>query len=102
MATSSITQDGDSIVTEIYIDAPPEDVFRAIVDPELVTKWWGGRGAGQSFHCTHFECDLRLGGKWRSTGIDAKGGTFEATGEYVEVDPRAFLCRRGRLAGPPR
>lgn len=93
MATSSITQDGDSIVTEIYIDAPPEDVFRAIVDPELVTKWWGGRGAGQSFRCTHFECDLRLGGKWRSTGIDAKGGTFEATGEYVEVDPPRLLVQ---------
>lgn len=91
MATSSTTPDGDAIVSEIYIDAPPQDVFRALVDPPLVTKWWGGRGAEQSFRCTHFESDLRPGGKWRSTGIDATGGAFEVTGEYVQVDPPRLL-----------
>ncbi|MGH9589898.1 MAG: SRPBCC family protein [Terracidiphilus sp.] len=91
MATSSITPDSDAIVSEITIDAPLEDVFRALVDPALVTKWWGGRGAGQSFRCTNFECDLRPGGKWRSTGIGANGLPFEATGEYLEIDPPRLL-----------
>jgi uncharacterized protein YndB with AHSA1/START domain len=49
MATASVAPDGDAIVSEIYIAAPPEDVFRALVDPELVVKWWGGQGAEQSF-----------------------------------------------------
>lgn len=93
MATSSITPDSDAIVSEIYIDAPPENVFRALVDPEMVTKWWGGRGADQSFRCTHFERDLRPGGKWRSTGIDAQGRPFEASGEYVEIDPPRLLVQ---------
>jgi len=72
MATTSIPSNGDTILSEIYIDAPPELVFEAIVDPELVVKWWGGQGAGQGFRCTQFECDLRPGGKWRSAGVDVK------------------------------
>ena len=93
MATTHIASDGDAIISEIYIAAPPEDVFRALVDPELVVKWWGGQGAGQSFRCTHFECDLRAGGEWRSTGIDGQGRPFEAAGEYIEVIPPRLLVQ---------
>lgn len=93
MATSFVTPDGDEIVSEIHIDAPPEAVFRALVSPELVTRWWGGRGGGQSFRCTDFECDLRPGGKWRSTGVVANGQPFEATGEYLEIDPPRLLVQ---------
>lgn len=93
MVTASIAPDGDAIVSEIYIAAPPEDVFRALVNPELVVKWWGGQGAGQSFRCTHFESDLRVGGKWRSSGIDGQGHPFEAAGEYVELDPPRLLVQ---------
>jgi uncharacterized protein YndB with AHSA1/START domain len=92
-ASTSIAPDGDAIFTEIFIAAPPEDVFRALVDPELVVKWWGGQGEGQRFRCTHFECDLRTGGKWRSTGIDSEGRPFEAAGEYVEVTPPHVLVQ---------
>ena len=93
MATTTIVNDGDAILSEIFIAAPPEDVFRALVDPELVVKWWGGRGAGQSFRCTHFQCDLRAGGMWRSTGIDGEGRPFEMAGEYVELDPPRLLVQ---------
>lgn len=93
MATASIAPDGDAIVSEIHIAAPPEDVFRALVDPELVVKWWGGQGAEQSFLCTHFESDLRTGGRWRSSGVDGQGRPFEAAGEYVEVDPPRLLVQ---------
>jgi uncharacterized protein YndB with AHSA1/START domain len=93
MATASVAPDGDAIVSEIYIAAPPEEVFRALVDPVLVVKWWGGRGAEQSFRCTDFQSDLRPGGKWRSSGIDGQGRPFEAAGEYVEVDPPWLLVQ---------
>jgi uncharacterized protein YndB with AHSA1/START domain len=93
MATTSIVSDGDAIVSEIYIAASPEEVFRAIVDPELVVKWWGGQGAGQSFRCERFECDLRAGGRWRTIGVDAGGRPFEAAGEYIEVDPPRLLVQ---------
>jgi len=93
MVTASITPDGDAIVSEIYIAAPPEEVFRALVDPELVVKWWGGQGADQSFRCTHFQSNLRPGGSWRSSGIDGQGRPFEAAGEYVEIDPPRLLVQ---------
>ena len=91
MATSSVAPDGDAIVSEIHIAAPPERVFQALVDPEQVVKWWGGQGEGQSFRCTHFQSDLRPGGKWRSAGTDGRGQPFEAYGEYLEVSPPHLL-----------
>jgi uncharacterized protein YndB with AHSA1/START domain len=92
MATTTIANNGDAIVSEVYIAAPREEVFRALVDPELVVKWWGGQGAGQSFRCTEFESDLRPGGRWRMAGLDGDGHPFEASGEYVEVDrPRLLV-----------
>lgn len=93
MANSSIAADGDAIVNEIYIAASPEEVFRALIDPELVVKWWGGQGAGQGFRCTHFACDLRPGGRWQSTGVDAEGHPFQVTGKYVEIDPPRLLVQ---------
>lgn len=93
MATTSIVNHGDAIVTEMYIAAPPGQVFQALVDPQIVMKWWGGQGAGQSFRCTRFESDLRTGGTWRSSGIDGQGHPFEVTGEYLEVDPPRLLIQ---------
>lgn len=81
----------EPIISEIYIAAPPGEVFRALVDPELVVKWWGGRGGEQTFRCTHFQSDLRPGGSWRSSGVDGQGRPFEISGEYVEIDPPRLL-----------
>ena len=82
----------DVITSEIHIAAPPERVFQALVDPGQVVKWWGGQGEGQSFRCTHFHCDLRPGGKWRSLGVDAQDRPFEVSGEVLEVDPPRILA----------
>jgi len=91
MASSTYSPDSDAIVNEIYIGAPPERVFQALVDPAQVVAWWGGEGEGQSFRCTHFQCDLRPGGKWQSRGFDARGQPFEVAGQYVEVVPPRLL-----------
>src|SRR5215470_8781859 len=89
MATTKVTPDSDAIVTEIHIAAPPERVFQALVDPEQVVKWWGQTGI---YRCNEFDSDLRVGGTWRSIGIDGQGGKFEARGEYLEVDrPRLLV-----------
>jgi uncharacterized protein YndB with AHSA1/START domain len=88
MATSKVTPDADAIVTEIHIAAPPERVFQALVDPQQVLKWWGQQGVYRS---TEFHRDLRPAGKWRAVGIAADGHSFEASGEYVEVDPPHLL-----------
>lgn len=83
-ATMHISPDKDEIVAEIHIAAKPEQVFHALVDPQLVLQWWGEQGV---YRCNEFTADVRPGGKWRSSGIGPDGGVFEVTGEYLEVDP---------------
>ena len=88
MATSRVTPDADTIVSEIQIAAPPARVFQALVDPRQVVQWWGQAGV---YRCTEFHADLRAGRKWRSVGVDGGGRAFEVSGEYLEVRPPRLL-----------
>jgi uncharacterized protein YndB with AHSA1/START domain len=88
MASMVLTHDGDAIVSEIYIAAPPERIFQALVEPQQVLQWWGQAGI---YRCTQFEADLRPGGKWRSAGDGGDGGQFAVVGEYLEVDSPRLL-----------
>jgi uncharacterized protein YndB with AHSA1/START domain len=88
MAVPQQTPNSDEIVSEIHIDAPAERVFQALVDPSQVVQWWGQTGI---YRCTKFESDLRVGGTWRTIGLDGNGHKFEVTGEYLELDPPRLL-----------
>jgi uncharacterized protein YndB with AHSA1/START domain len=79
----------DAIVSEIQINALPQQVFDALVKPEQVVQWWGQKGI---YQCTEFHSDLRVGGKWSSIGLDGHGQKFEIAGEYLEVDPPRVLA----------
>ena len=83
----------DEVVAEMQIAAPPDRVFQAMVDPAQVVKWWGQAGI---YRCTKFESDLRVGGKWRSIGMDGNERPFEIVGEYLEVDPPRLLSSTWR------
>jgi uncharacterized protein YndB with AHSA1/START domain len=84
MAAPQQNPNADEIVSEIRIAAPPERVFQALVDPAQVVQWWGQAGI---YRCTKFESDLRVGGAWRSIGVDGNGRPFEISGEYLEIEP---------------
>ncbi|HTU46993.1 MAG TPA: SRPBCC domain-containing protein [Bryobacteraceae bacterium] len=88
----------DSIEFEIFVTAPPERIFEALVNPNQVPQWWGGRGAGQSYRCTKFESDVRVGGSWRCIGIDGNGSKFEVSGEYRIVDRPNLLVTTWRAS----
>jgi uncharacterized protein YndB with AHSA1/START domain len=88
MPTSFVTPDHDTVSCEIQIAAPPERVFQALTDPSQLPQWWGQAG---TYRVTKMECDLRVKGKWKSTGVSANGETFEVGGEYVEIDPPRLL-----------
>lgn len=62
MTTANITPDGDTILAEVFIAAPPERVFAALTDPRQMLEWWGQKGM---YRCTQFHTDVRPGGKWR-------------------------------------
>jgi Activator of Hsp90 ATPase homolog 1-like protein len=68
MASSKITPDHESIVTEIEIAAPPERVFRALIDREQALGW----GGNDLFELTSWEMDPRPGGKWRFISNERK------------------------------
>lgn len=88
MITTSIE---DSVVYEIHVAARPERVFEALTNPAQVPQWWGGSGAGQEYRCTAFERELRVGGHWRCLGVDGRGGGFQVSGDYLELDPPRLL-----------
>ncbi len=54
-----------TIVQEITIDGSAERIFEALTNPHERMKWWGAEGR---FQVTHFESDLRPGGKWTMRG----------------------------------
>jgi uncharacterized protein YndB with AHSA1/START domain len=60
-----------------------------LVDPEQVVRWWGQNGV---YRCTQFSADLRVGGKWRSSGVGPDGGRFEVAGEFLEIVPPRVLA----------
>ena len=88
MAAWQQTPNSDEIVHEIHIEAPAERVFQALVDPAQVVQWWGQTDV---YRCTKFESDLRVGGTWRTIGLDVNGRRFEVIGEYLELDPPRLL-----------
>ena len=76
------------IVAEIDIDAPPERVFQAWIDPSQRLAWWGD---DQTYRCTKMDSDLRVGGLWRTEGRGTEGKAFTVRGEYTRVEPPRAL-----------
>jgi uncharacterized protein YndB with AHSA1/START domain len=71
------------IVATVEIEAPPERVFRALASEEIV-HWWGADGI---YKTTEWTGDVRPGGHWRASGVEADGKRFAVEGEYLETDP---------------
>jgi len=87
MATSIVTANHDTIISEIDIFAPPDRVFRGICDPETVRR--------RAPYPDVFEMDLRVGGKWRMDITMPKPhrgvGLVKHEGEILEIDPPRLL-----------
>lgn len=79
----NVIPDRDTIISEIHIAAEPERIFQALIDPLQVVQWWGQPGI---YRCTEFSADLRVGGKWSSSGVGPDGGNFKIKGEYLEIE----------------
>jgi len=89
MATAQISPDNNTIVAEIFIAAPPDRVFDALTDPWQMTQWWGEKGL---YRLTENKVDLRVGGKWSTSGVGADGKEFSVDGEYLVIDrPRLLV-----------
>jgi uncharacterized protein YndB with AHSA1/START domain len=72
-----------TITVRRFFKAPPEVVFRAFSEPELVKRWFGPR----RLEVTECEMDVRIGGKWRVVHRAPDGAEFVFGGEFLELDP---------------
>ena len=78
----------DTVIEQIQIKAPAERVFEALTDPVERLKWWTSPG---QFTMTHFESDLRPGGKWVMLG-SGYGKDVRVEGVYREIErPRLLV-----------
>ncbi len=90
MATRAIPPHPDVVNAEMFIAAPPDRVFQAITDPRQLPQWWGNRGM---YRITKLESDLRVHGKWMTSGVSPTGDPFSVSGEYLEIDPPQLLVQ---------
>ncbi|MEW6603156.1 MAG: SRPBCC domain-containing protein [Thermoproteota archaeon] len=74
----TIDRKNKKVIMERIFDAPPELVFRAHTDAELIPKWWTNTKVA--------ELDVRVGGKWRFVS-NWNGQESVSSGEFKEIVP---------------
>jgi uncharacterized protein YndB with AHSA1/START domain len=84
------------IVASVELATTPERVFQALASREVV-DWWVNPGV---FDTREWTGDVRIGGRWRASGI-ARGTPYALEGEFLEVDPPRRLVQTWHFAGAP-
>jgi uncharacterized protein YndB with AHSA1/START domain len=64
------------------LDASPERVFRALVEPDQLAQWWGPAG----FSSPSVDFDPRVGASYRIKMQPPEGEAFHLRGEFREVE----------------
>ncbi len=92
-ATTRIASDRDAVITEVFIAAPPERVFQALINREQALEW----GSSREFKLTDWEMDPRVGGQWtfvaKESNPSGKHANTELVhyGEILEFNPPRVL-----------
>ncbi|MGA2597067.1 MAG: SRPBCC domain-containing protein [Bryobacteraceae bacterium] len=100
MSKMTLTTEGDRyIVATRRFAAPPEAVYRAHTEPQLIQKWLLGPDGWTMPVCIS---EARPNGKIRYEWTNGNGGGFHLTGEYLELQPfsRIVHVERMHLPGP--
>jgi uncharacterized protein YndB with AHSA1/START domain len=80
--TITVLSDTEIQLTREF-DAPRDLVFKAMTDPQLLSRWWGPR----KYVTIVDKMDVRPGGTWRMRNQAADGGEHAFRGEFREVTP---------------
>jgi uncharacterized protein YndB with AHSA1/START domain len=98
MSKLTLKTEGDRyVLVTRHFAAPPEAVYRAHTEPELVQKWLLGPPGWSMPVCIS---EARPGGKIRYEWTDGKGAGFYLTGEYVELTPFSRIVHVERMHLP--
>jgi uncharacterized protein YndB with AHSA1/START domain len=77
-------------------DAPPEKVFRAHIEPELVARWLGPR----AYQMTVDRWDCRIGGSYRYV-LGSNSNDFGFYGSFHELRPGELIVQTFTYEGVP-
>ena len=98
MSKLTLKTEGDThVVVTRRFAAPPEKVYRAHTEPELLKKWLLGPEGWTMPVCIN---DARPGGKIRYEWSDGKGGGFYLTGEFIALEPYSRIEHVERMHLP--
>lgn len=91
------TEDDRYVVVTRRFVAPPEAVYRAHTEPELLQKWLLGPDGWTMPVCIS---EAKPGGRIRYEWTDGKGGGFHLTGEYLALEPFSRIVHVERMHLP--
>jgi uncharacterized protein YndB with AHSA1/START domain len=98
MSKLTLETEGDRIiVVKRRFAAPPEAVYRAHLDPELLQQWCLGPDGWTMPVCIN---EARPGGKIRYEWSNGKGLAFHLTGEIIELEPSHRIVHVERMHMP--
>lgn len=75
--------DNNVLTIKRTLSAPPETVFAAWTQPEIMSQWF----APGDLLIPVAEADLRIGGAYRIVMRNERGETYSPSGEYLEINP---------------
>jgi uncharacterized protein YndB with AHSA1/START domain len=98
MNKMTLKTEGDThiLITRRFA-APPEAVYRAHIEPELIKQWMLGPEGWTMPVCIN---EARPGGKIRYEWKNGKGQGFYLTGEFVELEPYRRIVHVERMHLP--
>lgn len=98
MSKMTLKTEGDRyVVVTRRFAAPPEMLYRAHTESELVRKWCLGPEGWTMPVCIY---EARPGGKIRCEWTDGKDGGFHLSGEFVELVPFSRIVHVERMHLP--
>jgi uncharacterized protein YndB with AHSA1/START domain len=98
MSKLTLKTEGDRhVVVTRHFAAPPEAVYRAHTEPELLQKWLLGPEGWTMPVCIS---EPRPGGRIRFEWSDGQGNGFYLTGEYVALQPFSRIVHIERMHLP--
>lgn len=72
-----------------FLDATPENVFKAIENPEILALWWGPEGFSNDFH----EFAFLEGADWKFAMIGPDGTSYPNHCVFEKISPERIVIR---------